>query len=150
MQGISCDPDHFGVIELMGAQQDRNLEADRRSLNLKGDTHVFFQLASRRRLDACHSDSIFRYGSHLGSPFSRGSLSFEGNMIGHLGFCFAPETAFQRIRDCRRISSMDRAPMIAILWLPDVLVRKRRHDGEKRSAFIRNLPLFFASDTPCN
>jgi hypothetical protein len=48
----------------MGAQKDWNLKADRRKLNLKCDTHVRLQLASRGHLDSCHRDFIFHYGSH--------------------------------------------------------------------------------------
>ena len=65
MQGISCDLDHFGVVEIMGAQKDWNLKADRRPLNLKRDTHVCLQLASRGHLNSCHRNFIQSYRQRL-------------------------------------------------------------------------------------
>jgi hypothetical protein len=64
MQDISGDPDHLGVIEIMGAQKDWNLKADRRPLNLKRDTHTFLRPDTRGYLDACHGNSKFRHSRH--------------------------------------------------------------------------------------
>jgi hypothetical protein len=48
--------DHFGIVEVLDAQKDWELETDGRTIDLKRDANLRILLAARRELDACHCD----------------------------------------------------------------------------------------------
>ena len=58
MQGASCCLNHFGVIEVADAQDDRNLKAGRSAIDLKRDANL---LAPAGRFDPGHFDIEFAH-----------------------------------------------------------------------------------------
>jgi len=75
MEGTSSCLDHFGVVEVLDVQKDRELETDGRTVNLKRDPNLRILLASRSDLDACYCDLKFAHTRHPydceGSELSR-------------------------------------------------------------------------------
>jgi hypothetical protein len=64
MQRAARSLDHFGVVEVLDAQKNRELETEGRTVHLKRYADLGIVLASRRDLDACHRDLEF---AHPGS-----------------------------------------------------------------------------------
>jgi hypothetical protein len=58
MQGASCRLNHFGVIEVAEAQNDRNLKTGRPAIDLERDPNL---LASAARFDPGHFDLEFAH-----------------------------------------------------------------------------------------
>jgi hypothetical protein len=67
MQNVSSDLYHLGIVKVMGVYKYRDLETDRRALDLKRNTYFFILRVSRVPLDACNRDFIF---SHRGINYA--------------------------------------------------------------------------------
>src|SRR3984893_13889336 len=61
MQNISSDLYHLGIVEVMSVYKYRDLDTDRRALDLERNTYFFILRVSRVRLDACDRDFIFSH-----------------------------------------------------------------------------------------
>jgi hypothetical protein len=61
MEGTACSLDHFGIVEVLDAQKNREPETYGRTVHLKRYTNLRILLAARNDLDACHRDLEFAH-----------------------------------------------------------------------------------------
>src|SRR3984893_12592384 len=127
MQNISSDLYHLGIVEVMSVYKYRDLETDRRALDLKRNTYFFILRVSRVRLDACDRDFIFSHrgityavancnekpqpesgGTGAGSSIFRTATRQSSHVTSHPGRMFNQPSVrnyFQRNwTDCRMLS----------------------------------------------